>query len=241
MAGEDLRELDDRLGVTFRNKNLLRQALVHRSYLNENQRFGLFHNERLEFLGDAVLELIITEHLFHAYPDREGHLTDLCSALVKGQTLSSIARSLGMNECLYLSRGEREHTGKQREIILASVFEALIAAVYLDQGYQEAKQLVERHVLKYLPVIIEQERYLDIKGRFQHIVQEQLGLTPVYQVLKASGPQHARSFTVGVYVAGQLLGRGSGTNKLTAEQAAAKAALERHYSAPSALRSLRKA
>ena len=223
-----LSEFEKKVQIRFKDKDLLRQVFVHRSYLNENVGFDLDHNERLEFLGDAVLELIVTEYLYQSYPNPEGELTNWRSALVKGATLSATARELAMDKHLYLSRGEQKSDGKARELILANTFEAFVGAIYLDQGYNVAKLFVQRVLLSRLADIIEKQLYLDPKSHFQQLVQEQKGVTPVYRVLSEYGPDHAKSFSVGVFVTDKLLGEGSGSSKQAAEQAAASSALE-HY------------
>lgn len=211
--------------VTFQDHQLLRQAFVHRSYLNENPGFPLQHNERLEFLGDAVLELVVTEHLFKTYPNPEGELTNWRSALVKGEMLSVVASELAMGELLYLSKGEEKGGGKSRALILANTFEALIGALYLDQGYVPAQEFVTRFLLGRLPEILEKGLHVDAKSRFQELVQEVQGITPVYKVVHESGPDHAKTFEVGVYIGEKSVGNGTGNSKQAAEQAAAADAL----------------
>lgn len=211
--------------VTFQDHQLLRQAFVHRSYLNENPGFPLQHNERLEFLGDAVLELVVTEHLFKTYPNPEGELTNWRSALVKGEMLSVVASELAMGELLYLSKGEEKGGGKSRALILANTFEALIGALYLDQGYVPAQEFVTRFLLGRLPEILEKGLHVDAKSRFQELVQEVQGITPVYKVVHESGPDHAKIFEVGVYIGEKSVGNGTGNSKQAAEQAAAADAL----------------
>jgi ribonuclease-3 len=226
MAKANLDEFEKRIKIRFKDKNLLRQVFVHRSYLNENVGFDLDHNERLEFLGDAVLELVVTHHLFSRYKNPEGELTNWRSALVKGTMLSAVAKSLEMDDYLFLSKGEQKSAGKARELILANTFEALIGAIYLDQGYEAARRFVERTLLARLPEIIEKRLYLDPKSHLQQLVQEQKGITPVYRVLSEYGPDHAKSFSVGVFVEEKLIGEGSGSSKQAAEQAAASSGLE---------------
>jgi len=228
MAEQSLAAFEKRIRIRFKDKNLLRQVFVHRSYLNENIGFDLDHNERLEFLGDAVLELVVTEHLYRNFPNPEGELTNWRSALVKGTMLSTIAKELGVDRYLFLSRGEQKSAGKARELILANTFEALIGAIYLDHGYDAAKKFVEKNLLRQLSDIIEKQLYLDPKSNLQQRIQEQRGVTPVYRVLSAYGPDHAKSFSVGVFVENKLVGEGSGSSKQAAEQAAASSGLE-HY------------
>lgn len=222
----NLNELETKLGIAFNNKDLLRQVFVHRSYLNENPGFDLDHNERLEFLGDAVLELIVTEHLYNTYPNPEGELTNWRSAIVRGVMLAEIAQGLSMGDYLFLSRGEQKGGGKARQLILANTFEAFIGALYLDKGYEAASDFIHQHLLVRLPEIIEKKLYLDPKSRLQELAQEQSGHTPVYKVLGEFGPDHAKSFTVGVYISSTLVGEGSGSSKQNAEQSAASNALQ---------------
>jgi ribonuclease-3 len=212
--------------VKFKNLELLHQVFVHRSYLNENPGFPLNHNERLEFLGDAVLELVVTEYLFITYPNPEGDLTNWRSALVKGQMLASVAQELDMGHLLYLSKGEEKSGGKSRALILANTFEALIGAIYLDLGYTVAQKFVTRNLIGRLPEILEKGLHVDAKSHLQELSQDKLGITPNYKVLSERGPDHAKEFSVGVYVADKLIGEGTGNSKQTAEQAAATHALE---------------
>ena len=213
-------------GLNFKDQKLLQQVFVHRSYLNENIGFQLDHNERLEFLGDAVLELIVTKYLYDNFKSPEGELTNLRSALVKGQMLSDVANEIGMDQYLYLSRGEAKAEGRSRQLILANAFEALIGAVYLDGGYQAAAVFIEKYLIKHLQKIIAQKLYLDPKSHLQELSQEQLGVTPNYKVINEHGPDHAKSFTVGCFINEKIIGEGSGSSKQTAESAAASSALE---------------
>lgn len=224
---EDLfKDFQRKIKVRFKNLELLHQVFVHRSYLNENPGFPLNHNERLEFLGDAVLELVVTEHLFTTYPNPEGDLTNWRSALVKGQMLASVAQELEMGQLLYLSKGEEKSGGKSRSLILANTIEALIGAIYLDLGYSVAQKFVSRYLLGRLPEILEKGLHVDAKSHLQELSQDQLGITPNYKVLSERGPDHAKEFTVGVYIAEKLAGQGSGNSKQAAEQSAASHALE---------------
>lgn len=221
-----LTELEERLGLRFNNKDLLRQVFVHRSYLNENTSFDLDHNERLEFLGDAVLELVVTEHLYKTYPNPEGELTNWRSAIVRGVMLAEVAQDLSMGEYLLLSRGEQKSGGKARQLILANTFEAFVGALYLDKGYEAAAEFIHTHLVVRLPDIIKNKLYMDPKSRLQEWSQEKWGQTPSYKVLAEAGPDHAKSFTVGVYIDSKLVGEGSGSSKQNAEQAAASNALQ---------------
>lgn len=220
-----LNDFQKKIKTKFSDTQLLRQVFVHRSYLNENPGFPLNHNERLEFLGDAVLELVVTENLFKTFPNPEGELTNYRSALVKGQTLAEVAQEIGIGDLLYLSRGEEKGGGKARGVILANTFEALIGAIYLDQGYQPAQEFITRYLLPHLPEILEKGLYVDAKSRLQELTQEHLAVTPGYRVLSESGPDHAKSFVIGVFRGDDQIGAGQGTSKQTAEQAAAADAL----------------
>ncbi len=216
------------LGVTFRNKDTLRQALVHRSYLNEHPDFALGHNERLEFLGDAVLELVVTEFLFLNYENPEGELTNWRAALVNADMLADICDDLGVEAYLYLSKGEsKDAQSKARHYILANAFEAIIGALYLDQGWDAAKAFIERTVLVKLPGVLQHQLYIDPKSRFQEAAQEKHGVTPSYKVLSEEGPDHAKVFQVGVYLGKDLVATGVGTSKHEAQVAAASEAVKK--------------
>jgi ribonuclease-3 len=223
----DLSSLEKKLNIKFNNPDLLQQALVHRSYLNENPDFRLDHNERLEFLGDAVLELIITEYLYRNYPNPEGELTNWRAALVNAKMLSEIAKRLGLNDFLLLSKGEAKDVGRARQYILANTFEALIGAIYLDQGYDLTQQFIEREVIKELPRILEKQLYRDPKSRFQEEAQERVSITPTYEVLKEWGPDHAKHFIVGVYLNKELVAQGEGASKQEAQEKAAEEGLKK--------------
>lgn len=225
MEAQNLAQFEKKIGVTFSDKDLLTQVFVHRSYLNENPGFKLDHNERLEFLGDAVLELVVTEHLYKTLPNPEGELTNLRSALVRGQMLSDLAGSIDLNDHLLLSRGEAKSGGKARQLILANAFEALIGAIYLDQGYEVAAKFIGNQLFGKLPAVIEQKTYLDPKSHLQEKSQAELSLTPLYKVLAESGPDHSKTFTVGCFVGDDLIGEGEGSSKQSAESKAAGAAL----------------
>ncbi|MDI6603105.1 MAG: ribonuclease III [Patescibacteria group bacterium] len=219
--------LEKKLSLKFKNKDFLIQAFCHRSYLNEHPDFYLSHNERLEFLGDAVLELIITEYLYQKYPKKsEGELTNWRAALVNAKMLSEIARDLDFNDFLLLSRGEAKELGKARQYILANTFEALIGAIYLDQGYKVCKDFIKKYLTVKLPEIIEKGLFKDPKSRFQEEAQERVGITPIYKVLEEWGPDHARHFIIGVFLDKTLVAKGEGSSKQEAELEAAKNALE---------------
>lgn len=220
-------ELARILGVTFKQNTRIREALTHRSYLNENPDTGISHNERLEFLGDAVLELIVTEYLFQKYPDQpEGQLTSFRAALVNYQMLAGIARSIELEKYLFLSKGESQDTRKARDVILANAFEAVLGAVYLDCGYQAAEKVVGAFVLPHIDEIVLRGLYRDPKSELQERVQEHYRVTPSYRVLHEEGPDHEKSFSVGVYFGDHLAAQGVGTSKQEAEARAAELALE---------------
>ena len=223
----DISSLEKNIGVEFKDKDILSQALTHRSYLNENPKWHLDHNERLEFLGDAVLELVVTEYLYANYPNPEGELTNWRAALVNAIILSEISKQFDLNDYMLLSRGEAKDTGRARQYILANAMEALIGAIYLDQGYEVASGFIHRFILSELPRIIEQRLYRDAKSLFQEKAQEKVGITPSYEVLDEWGPDHARQFKVGVYLAKELVAEGEGPSKQEAQQKAAEEALQK--------------
>lgn len=216
----------EHIGVPFKDVVLLREAFTHRSYLNEHRSTGLKHNERLEFLGDAVLELVMTEYLYEKYPDEpEGVLTAYRSALVNTNSISEAAVAWEMNDYLLLSKGEAKDTGRARQYILANTFEAVIGAIFLDQGYEAAKRFIGDSLFNRLDDIIGKRLWQDAKSRFQEEAQERAGITPNYVVLKETGPDHDKRFEVGVYIGSELTASGDGRSKQDAEQAAAEAAL----------------
>jgi ribonuclease-3 len=221
----ELSELEKRLNFVFKNKDLLKTALTHRSYLNEHRDYPLPHNERLEFLGDAVLELAVTGYLYEHFPNPEGELTNLRSALVNYKMLSSIASSLEFDKFLLLSRGEAKDQGRARAVILANALEAVIGAMYLDAGFDKTHEFIKDRILKLLPEIIKSGSYIDPKSRLQELVQEKSGITPTYAVIAESGPDHNKEFTMGVYVGAVEVGVGRGPSKQEAELAAAENAL----------------
>lgn len=227
LSFHDLAPLEAKLQCHFRDLNLLRQALVHRSYLNENPGFPLGHNERLEFLGDAVLELVVTDHLYHHYNLSEGELTSLRAAIVRGEMLSKIAEEVEIENFLLLSRGESKDRGKARLYILANAVEAVIGAIYLDQGYQGAKQFIEQLIISKLKTVIEQGLYIDSKSKFQEFAQEKYHVTPAYEVLREDGLDHAKHFIVGLYLGSRQVSQGEGSSKQEAQQQAAKRGLEK--------------
>ena len=220
---KDFSKLEELIGLKFKDANLLKQAVVHRSYLNEHPDFALHHNERLEFLGDAVLEIIVTETLFRDYKTTpEGDLTNWRASLVNYKMLAEVANELGLEKYLYLSKGEsKDKNSKARQYILANAMEALIGAVYLDQGIRPTKKFVKTFILSKLDNILKNQLYLDPKSKFQERAQELYGITPHYKVLSESGPDHAKDFVVGLYLDNELIAQGQGTSKQEAQVAAA--------------------
>ena len=218
--------LAKKIGVKFNNVELLRQAVTHRSYLNENRDYALDHNERLEFLGDAVLELIITEYLYNNFKNPEGELTSWRSALVNGEMLSHVAQGIGVEKFLLMSRGEAKDTGRARQYLLANALEAIIGATYLDQGYDVSKKFVLSHVAIKLQEILEKKLYLDPKSFFQEKAQENNKVTPSYRVTKEWGPDHDKHFIVGVFLSDELVAEGDGNSKQEAQREAARKGLE---------------
>lgn len=210
----------------FADLNLLITAFTHRSYINEHRKTALEHNERLEFLGDAVLELVVTEHLYNNFKEPEGILTNWRSALVRTESIAAAAEREGFESMLRLSRGEkRANSPRAREQILANSYEAVIGAIYLEKGYAAAKEFIDRTLLPTLPEILSSGAWLDPKSRLQELVQSKEGFTPVYKVLREEGPDHDKVFKIGVYIDGQLKGEGTGPSKQAAQVAAANSAL----------------
>lgn len=227
IKNNDFPALEKKLGIKFKRPEYLVQAFVHRSYLNEHHDFVVGHNERLEFLGDAVVELIVTEHLFNEYGNPEGELTNWRAALVNAKMLASVAYEIGMEPYLLLSHGEAKDAGtKARDYIMANAFEAVTGAIYIDQGYEAAKSFIDRWVLPKLPYILENGLYMDAKSRLQEMSQEVESATPVYQVLREEGPDHAKNFKVGAFVNKILIASGEGSSKQEAQTEAAEAALK---------------
>lgn len=224
---KNFKKLESAIGVSFKDSNLLRNAMVHRSYLNEHKDFSLDNNERLEFLGDAVLELVVTHYLFDNFTEPEGILTNWRSSLVNGDHLAKRAEDLGLYDYLYLSKGEAQDTNvKGRNYILANAYEALIGAIYLDQGYEVAKKFITERLIVHLQQIIEEKSYIDSKSNFQERAQEFMGITPRYRVISESGPDHNKIFVIGVYLDNELIAEGKGSSKQEAQTNAANAALE---------------
>jgi ribonuclease III len=213
------------IGQEFENLELLVTAFTHRSYLNEHKKTVKEHNERLEFLGDAVLELVVTEYLYLNFSEPEGILTNWRSSLVRTESISAAGERLGLNEYLRLSRGEKRGSERARQQILANCFEAVIGAIYLDRGYDVAKDFISENLIVTFKQILETGSWMDAKSRLQELVQSVDGVTPQYKVLSEEGPDHEKIFTVGVFVGTELKGSGDGPSKQTAQQRAAEAAL----------------
>lgn len=223
----DLTRLEEHLGFSFKNESLARQAFTHRSYLNEAKR-PLPSNERLEFLGDSILSFIVSDYLYGTFPHfPEGHLTNLRSTLVKTTMLATLATEINLGDFLFLSKGEEEGGGRRNVSLLADTFEALLGAVYMDQGFPAVHKIIHRLLIPKLTKILQDKSYKDAKSKFQEYIQEDSKSSPVYTVLSESGPDHAKEFTVGVFVEGKLCGQGKGKSKQEAEQQAAAVALEK--------------
>jgi ribonuclease III len=224
---ESLLKLEKILGVAFRDRNHLLTAITHRSYLNEHREATQEHNERYEFLGDAVLELVVTDFLFRKYPEKpEGELTALRAALVNTVSLADVASKLGVNDFLLLSKGEERDTGRARQYILANTFESLIGGLYLDQGYEAAQDFIARRLFDRTDSIAEKRLWQDAKSRFQELAQDAVSITPSYVTLSQTGPDHDRVFTVGAFLGSEKIAEGKGRSKQEAEQSAAIKALE---------------
>jgi ribonuclease III len=216
----------DKLHVTFKDIELLITAFTHRSYLNEHKKTVKLHNERLEFLGDAVLELVVTEYLYSNYKEPEGILTNWRSSLVRTESISAAAAKYGFEPLLRLSRGEKRGTKRARAQILANSFEAVVGALYLDQGYEAVKRFITESILSTFAEILSSGSWMDPKSHLQELAQSQEIATPIYKVITEEGPDHDKTFTVGVYVNTNLRGQGVGPSKQAAQQKAAEAALE---------------
>lgn len=220
-----LESLQKKIGYNFKDQTLLNQVFIHRSYINEAKDKTLQHNERLEFLGDAVLELVVTDYLYKTYDEPEGVLTSWRAALVRGIMISSVAEELGFNDLLKLSKGEQSSTGKARGLILANSFEAFIGALYLEAGYKQCDDFISRFLIVKLPEIFDKKLHIDPKSQLQEVMQTKFSVTPTYKVLSEEGPDHAKTFTVGVYKLHDKLAEGSGHSKQRAEIAAATNAI----------------
>ncbi len=224
---EKYQNLEQTIGTHFNNYQILDTAFVHKSFVNENKGKNIEHNERLEFLGDAVLELAATRHLFQKYPDQdEGTMTTFRSALVQGKHLAEISIELKIGDYLYLSNGEERSGGRTKNYILANALEALIGAIYLDQGYDAAEQFIEKFILTRLDEIISAGSHIDAKSQFQELCQEKEEITPHYEVISEDGPDHDKCFTMGAYIGDEKIAEGSGSSKQKAEQQAAVNALK---------------
>jgi len=224
---EKFEKFEKAIGVNFNDENLLREAFTHRSYVNEHRGKNLRHNERLEFLGDAVLELVVTAFLFQKYPDKtEGDLTSYRAGMVNTSTLSTVATGLGMNDFLLLSKGEAKDTGRARQYILANTFESVVGALYLDQGYDAAKGFIADNIFSLADDIVSKKLWQDSKSRFQELAQEHESVTPTYELMRSEGPDHDKVFVVCAMVDGVCIAEGEGQSKQEAEQEAARAALE---------------
>ncbi|MEX2368932.1 MAG: ribonuclease III [Candidatus Paceibacterota bacterium] len=220
---KNLSQFEKVIGVTFTDKELLQRALTHRSYLNEHPEETGNHNERLEFLGDAVLELVVTDYLFQNYPNRpEGELTAIRAALVNTISISAAADKLAAGSFLRLSRGESKDTGRGRQFILANAYEAIIGAVYLDQGYDTAADFIARTLLTGTANVVENETWRDPKSVFQEEAQRHTGITPTYETLSETGPDHDKDFTVGIFLEAEKIAEGTGKSKQEAESMAAE-------------------
>lgn len=226
--GKELIDLQQLLGVTFNNTDILRTAITHRSYLNEHKEATWEHNERLEFLGDAVLELAVTDYLFKEFPQKpEGELTAIRAALVNTNSLSAASEALGVNQYLLMSKGEAKDEGRARQYILANVFEAFIGAMYIDQGYDTARNFIASRLFDNTAEIVRKRLWQDAKSRFQELAQDKASVTPTYETVSQDGPDHNRVFTVGVFLRAEKIAEGKGASKQEAEQKAARAALEK--------------
>lgn len=220
-------DFEKKTKIVFKDKNLLKQAFMHRSYINENTNTGMSHNERLEFLGDAVLELVVTDFLYRKYPNHaEGELTAFRSALVNAVIIAEIAAELNMNDYLLLSKGESKDTGKARQYILANTYEAYIGAVYMDSGYENAEKFIKKTLLPHTDEIVSKKLWRDAKSLVQEKAQEFFSLTPSYKVLHENGPDHDKHFTVGIFFGADLIAEGKGKSKQEAEQKSASEALK---------------
>lgn len=222
----DLEKFEKKIKVKFKNKDLLRQSLVHRSYLNEHKDFELDHNERLEFLGDAVLELVTTEFLYNKFSNPEGELTNFRAALVNRKMLARISEELGLEEYLLMSKGESKDTGRARQYIIANALEAVIGAIYLDQGYKKSAKFISENFLVKMDNVLSDKLYQDPKSKFQEVAQEVVGVTPVYKVIKEWGPDHDKHFLIGVFLGEEKVAEGEGISKQSAQRNAAENGLE---------------
>ena len=224
---ESLKQFLEKNDIKYNNEQLLLTALTHRSYLNEHHNIKE-HNERLEFLGDAVLELVVTEYIYKKYSNPEGDLTNWRSALVKTETISEVARDLDVEQYILMSRGEAKSLGRSRQLILANAFEAIVGSIYIDQGLEEVQKFIQKNLIVKLDKILTEKSYIDPKSLFQELVQDKEGITPCYEVLGEDGPDHDKTFTVGVFVGETLWGEGEGPSKQAAQASAAIKAIEKY-------------
>ena len=219
-------ELEEKIGVKFKDHLLVKTAFVHKSYINEHKGEDIAQNERMEFLGDAILEFVSTKELYQKFPNStEGELTAYRSALVKGKNLAKVAKEIGLGQYLFLSKGEEKSGGREKDYLLANTVEALIGAIFLDLGIDVAQEFIKRFILSKMDEILEKNIYIDAKSRFQEMAQEKEEYTPYYEVIKEEGPDHRKKFTMGVYIKGELIAEGVGTSKQKAEDDAAQNAL----------------
>jgi ribonuclease-3 len=224
---KDFTEFEKQIGVNFKDKDILQQAFTHRSYINEHPGLDAKHNERLEFLGDAVLELVATQELFQRFPDvPEGDLTAYRAAMVNTNSLADTSSELKLDDFLLLSKGEAKDKGKGRSNILANTFEAVVGALYLDQGYDAAQKFIADTIFPKVTEIVEKKLYRDAKSLVQELAQDKLGVTPAYDIIQEKGPDHDKHFTAGIYFGEEIAAQGRGASKQEAEQAAARKALE---------------
>lgn len=221
-----IEKLAKKIGVQFKNIGLLQQALTHRSYLNEHRDYKMEHNERLEFLGDAVLELVVTEYLYNHYSNPEGELTSWRAALVNGENLAKIAKKMEAGEFLMMSKGEAKDTGRARQYLLANAVEAIIGAIYLDQGYDASKEFILKNIVVSIEDVLENKLYMDSKSFFQEKAQEIEKITPSYRLIKEWGPDHDKHFVVGVFLDDEKVAEGEGESKQEAQREAAKNGLK---------------
>jgi len=223
---EGLEKLEKKIGLKFKNKNLLQQSLVHRSYINEHKNFELDQNERLEFLGDAVLELVTTEFLYNTFSNPEGELTNYRAALVNRKMLAKISIEIGLEKYLLMSKGESKDTGRARQYIIANALEAVIGAIYLDQGYDKSKKFIEKYFISKMNDVLEEKLYQDPKSTFQEKAQDKVGITPAYKVIREWGPDHDKHFLIGVFLGEEKVAEGEGISKQAAQKKAAENGLE---------------
>lgn len=225
---QDYKTLERKIGIKLKDPKIIKTAFTHKSYINEHKNERLENNERIEFLGDAILELAVTKHLFEKYPAQtEGEMTAFRSALVKGKHLAEVARELDLGSFLSLSNGEEKSGGREKNYILANTLEALIGAIYQMHGYDAAEQFIKKFILTRLDRIIEGELHIDSKSKFQEMAQEKEAFTPYYKVLSEEGPDHNKKFTMGAYIKDELVAKGTGKSKQLAEENAAYNALKK--------------